>query len=224
MRTHTKSVQAHLTPARALEILSQGNRRFVNNLRVNRNLLQQVNETSGSQFPIAIVLSCIDSRTSAELVFDQGLGDIFSVRVAGNVLNEDILGSMEFACAVAGSKLIVVLGHSNCGAVKGACSHLEMGHLTGLLHKIEPSVVKVHRRAEPGLGPDALAEQVAIENTRHQFEQILARSVILKDLFDAGRIGIAAGMYSVASGEVEFFETRLHEPAAEPRPVPVVVS
>jgi carbonic anhydrase len=129
MRTQTKDIQASLTPRKAFEILFEGNRRFVNNLRLNRNLLQQVNETSSGQYPFATVLSCIDSRTSAELIFDQGLGDIFSVRIAGNVLNEDILGSMEFACHVAGSKLIVVLGHTKCGAVKGACEHVELGHL-----------------------------------------------------------------------------------------------
>ena len=135
-----RSIQTTLTPQKAFDILEEGNRRFVSNLRYNRNLLQQVNETSDGQYPFAIVLSCIDSRTSAELIFDQGLGDIFSVRIAGNVLNEDILGSMEFACQVAGSKLIVVLGHTKCGAVKGACNHVELGHLTGLLDKIGPAV------------------------------------------------------------------------------------
>ena len=143
MRTQTKDIQTSLTPERAFQILKDGNQRFVSNLRYNRNLLQQVNETSDGQHPFAIVLSCIDSRTSAELIFDQGLGDIFSARVAGNVLNEDVLGSMEFACQVAGAKLIVVLGHTRCGAVKGACSHVQMGHLTGLLNKISPAVYAV---------------------------------------------------------------------------------
>src|SRR5215204_1978746 len=121
MRTHTKDTQATTTPQMALQLLREGNYRFVNNLKTNRNLLQQVNETRDGQFPIAAVLTCIDSRTSAELIFDQGLGDIFSIRIAGNVINEDILGSMEFACKLAGSKFIVVLGHKKCGAVKGAC-------------------------------------------------------------------------------------------------------
>ena len=137
MRTQTPETLAQLTPEKALEILMSGNQRFVNNLRHNRDLLEQVNKTSEGQYPFAIILSCIDSRTSAELTFDQGLGDIFSVRIAGNIINEDILGSMEFACKVTGSKLVLVLGHSECGAIKGACNHVEMGNLTGLLEKIQ---------------------------------------------------------------------------------------
>src|SRR5688500_9765579 len=136
MRTLTKDVQASLSPAQAIELLKEGNKRFVSNLKVNRNLLQQVNETAAGQYPFAFILSCIDSRTSAELIFDQGLGDIFSCRIAGNVLNEDILGSMEFACKLAGSKVIVVLGHTKCGAIKGACDDVKMGNLTALLDKI----------------------------------------------------------------------------------------
>ena len=128
MKTLTKEMQDSITPKLALEILKEGNKRFVNNLKANRNLLQQANETSNGQHPFAVILSCIDSRTSAELIFDQGLGDVFSVRIAGNIINEDILGSMEFATKVAGSKIIVVLGHTKCGAVKGACDHVEMGN------------------------------------------------------------------------------------------------
>ena len=143
MKTHTLETQATITPVRALEILKEGNARFVNNLRINRNLLQQANETRDGQWPFATIVSCIDSRTSSELIFDQGLGDIFSVRIAGNVVNTDIIGSIEFACKVAGSKLIVVLGHSKCGAVKGACDHVEMGNLTELLAKIQPAVYPV---------------------------------------------------------------------------------
>lgn len=216
MRTQTREIQENLTPTRAFDILVDGNRRFVGNLRVNRNLLQQVNETSASQHPFAIVLSCIDSRTSAELVFDQGLGDIFSTRVAGNVLNEDVLGSMEFACAVAGAKLIVVLGHSKCGAVQSACDSLRLGHLTGLLHKIDPAVELVRRRGSAAaLAPDVFAEHVALENMRHQFHQIFERSAVLRALFDQGRIGAVGGMYSVETGEVTFIERRLHDPAFE---------
>src|SRR5689334_23290129 len=136
MRTHTKETQSSLTPDQALQYLKEGNDRFVNNLNVNRNLLQQVNDTSSGQFPFAAILSCIDSRTSAELIFDQGLGDIFSIRIAGNILNEDILGSMEFATKIAQAKVIVVLGHTQCGAIIGACNHVEMGNLTTLLNKI----------------------------------------------------------------------------------------
>ncbi|MEZ4893296.1 MAG: carbonic anhydrase [Saprospiraceae bacterium] len=135
MRTLTKELQDKITPSKALQLLQEGNRRFVSNLKINRNLLQQMNETMDGQHPFAVILSCIDSRTSAELIFDQGLGDVFSVRIAGNILNEDILGSMEFACKVAGVKIVVVLGHTRCGAIAGACNHVEMGNLTGLLKK-----------------------------------------------------------------------------------------
>lgn len=216
MRTQTKDIQATLTPRQAFEILADGNRRFVSNLRLNRNLLQQVNETSEGQYPFAIVLSCIDSRTSAELIFDQGLGDIFSVRIAGNVLNEDILGSMEFACQLAGSKLIVVLGHTRCGAIKGACNHVELGHLTGLLGKVGPAIHDVELAGGRGsLAPDAFVEQVAVENTRHQLRAIVDRSPILQRLFQEGRIGLVGGVYSVESGEVTFFEQRFIETDAD---------
>jgi carbonic anhydrase len=209
MRTHTKETQSSLTPIMALQFLKEGNQRFVNNLSYNRNLLQQVNDTSEGQFPFAIVLSCIDSRTSAELIFDQGLGDIFSVRIAGNVLNDDILGSMEFACNVAGSKLIVVLGHSKCGAIKGACSHVDMGHLTGLLNKIQPAVQKIES-TNLKVDFDDHVEAVAHENVLLQLNQILERSTILQNLFLEGKIGLAGGMYSVETGEVAFFEEKLN--------------
>ena len=216
MRTQTKDIQSTLTPRQAFEILAEGNRRFVSNLRLNRNLLQQVNETSEGQYPFAIVLSCIDSRTSAELIFDQGLGDIFSVRIAGNVLNEDILGSMEFACQLAGSKLIVVLGHTRCGAIKGACSHVELGHLTGLLGKVGPAMHDVESTGgRQNLAPDVFVEQVAVENTRHQLRAIVDRSPILQRLFQEGRIGLVGGVYSVESGEVTFFEQRFTEAPAD---------
>src|SRR6187431_3035790 len=142
MRTHTKISQQEMTPTDAVNILKEGNGRFVNNIKAHRNLLQQVNETSSGQFPFAAVLSCIDSRTSAELIFDQGLGDILSIRIAGNILNEDILGSMELACKIAGSKLVVVLGHTKCGAIVGACDNIVMGNITTLLSKIKPAIDK----------------------------------------------------------------------------------
>jgi carbonic anhydrase len=206
MRTLNKEAQHSLTPKKAYQILEEGNRRFVSNLRFNRNLLQQVNETSDGQYPFAIVLSCIDSRTSAELVFDQGLGDIFSARIAGNILNEDILGSMEFACKVAGSKLIVVLGHSKCGAIKGACSHVQMGHLTGLLSKVAPAMHAVEQRDGASVSPDDAVELVAVENVRCQLRAILDRSPILDALYKEGSIGLVGGMYSVETGEVTFLE------------------
>ena len=219
MRVHTKETQASLTPRMALEILQEGNARFVKNYKAQRDLLAQVNATRDGQWPFATILSCIDSRTSSELVFDQGLGDVFSIRIAGNIVNTDILGSMEFACEVAGSKLIVVLGHTRCGAVQGACNHVEMGHLTGLLAKIGPAVHHVVQSGGGGLPPDEFVERVALENTRHQMRAILARSPILEHLYHQGRIGIVGGLYSVETGEVQFFEEQfLHRPAGASLP------
>lgn len=211
MRTQTKEIQASLTPHKAYEILAEGNRRFISNLRFNRNLLQQVNETAEGQHPFAIVLSCIDSRTSAELIFDQGLGDIFSARIAGNVVNEDILGSMEFACQVAGAKLIVVLGHTRCGAIKGACNHVTLGHLTGLLGKISPAMYDAQCNKGTDQSPDDFQESVTIENVRYQLRTILERSTILEHLYQEGSIGLVGGVYSVESGEVTFLEQRFKE-------------
>jgi len=205
MRTQNRDTQQKMTPELALETLKKGNKRFVENLRAHRNLLEQVNDTSEGQFPFAVVLSCIDSRTSAELIFDQGLGDIFSVRVAGNVVNEDILGSMEYACKVAGSKLIVVLGHSKCGAVISACNHVKMGNVTSLLNKIEPSVQKVSKQFEDVCCEDAV-QLVADENVHESMRQILVKSSILKELIEKGEIGIVGAMYDVESGRVGFFE------------------
>lgn len=206
MKTLTKEMQAAITPAMALELLKEGNKRFVNNLKINRNLLQQVNETSDGQYPFAVMLSCIDSRTSAELIFDQGLGDIFSIRIAGNVLNEDILGSMEFGCKVAGSKIIVVLGHTKCGAVKGACDHVEMGNLTGLLGKIRPAVddeQTIHKNRSSS--NDEFVEKVTIINIKRTAKAIVERSLILKEMNDRGQISIIGALYDVSSGEVQFY-------------------
>lgn len=199
-------MQAAITPSMALELLKEGNKRFVNNLKVNRNLLQQANETSDGQHPFAVILSCIDSRTSAELIFDQGLGDIFSVRIAGNIINEDILGSMEFGCKVAGSKIIVVLGHTKCGAVKGACDHVEMGNLTALLTKIRPAVddetvTKENRNS----GNSVFVENVAIINVKRTVKSIMERSPILKEMIESGQIGIVGGIHDITTGEVIFY-------------------
>lgn len=211
MYTHSRETQATMTPAKALAFLRDGNQRFMNNLRLSRNLLKQVNETSSGQFPFAVVLSCIDSRTSAELVFDQGLGDIISIRVAGNVLNDDVIGCMEFACAVAGSKLILVLGHTGCGAVQCACRGLQMGSLTGLLAKIQPSIDSVQAERDERWSEDEFVAQVAHDNTRRQMYEILDRSPILHGLYAEGRIGLAAGLYSVDSGFVTFFESLVED-------------
>ncbi|MEO4005894.1 MULTISPECIES: carbonic anhydrase [unclassified Flavobacterium] len=212
MKAHTAETQATVTPAKALQFLKEGNERFVNNLKVNRNLLEQVNDTKDGQFPFAIVLSCIDSRTSAELIFDQGLGDIFSARIAGNILNDDILGSMEFACKLAGTKLIVVLGHSKCGAIKGACQGAELGHLTNLLSKVQVSVNEV--KAEmPGVDPTdpTLVSAVAQHNVIHTMDEILDRSDVLRELFESGQIGIAGAYYDIETGEVQFMKEILHD-------------
>lgn len=207
MRTQNKESQSSMSPAKALEILEEGNHRFVNNLKLNRNLLQQVNETRDGQWPFAIVLSCIDSRTSSELIFDQGLGDIFSVRIAGNIVNEDILGSMEFACKVAGSKFIVVLGHTKCGAVKGACDHVEMGNLTSLLSKLRPAVDEETSTKNDRNSKNAtFVENVASINVRRTVKNIMERSYILHEMIDKGEIGICGAMYNVETGVVEFFQ------------------
>lgn len=207
MKTLTKEMQDAITPAIALDLLKEGNKRFVNNLKFNRNLLQQANETSDGQHPFAIILSCIDSRTSAELIFDQGLGDIFSVRIAGNIINEDILGSMEFACKVTGSKIIVVLGHTNCGAVKGACEHIEMGNLTALLNKIRPAVDDEKTITENrSSNNDEFIEMVAIINVRRSIRAILERSPILKEMLERGSIDIIGGIHDISNGIVTFFD------------------
>jgi len=207
MRTHTKETQATVTPEKALAFLREGNGRFTRNLRAHRNLLEQVNETHAGQFPFATILSCIDSRTSAELIFDQGLGDIFSIRLAGNVVNEDVLGSMEFACKVAGSKLVVVLGHTACGAIKGACDHVQMGNLSTLLNKIQPAVyfertTKTNRTSSNA----AFVLKVTELQVRRSVEAVVERSVVLRDMILAGEIAIVGGCYSVEDGGVSFFE------------------
>ncbi|NUM50890.1 MAG: carbonic anhydrase [Flavobacteriales bacterium] len=206
MKTLTKEMQTAITPAMALDLLKEGNKRFVNNLKVNRNLLQQANETSDGQHPFAVILSCIDSRTSAELIFDQGLGDVFSVRIAGNIINEDILGSMEFGCKVAGSKIIVVLGHTKCGAVKGACDHVEMGNLTALLTKIRPAVDdEITTKENRNSNNSEFVEKVATINVKRTVKAIMERSPILKEMIESGAIGIVGGSHNITTGEVEFY-------------------
>jgi len=210
MKTLTKEMQAAITPAMALELLKVGNNRFVNNLKVNRNLLQQANETSDGQHPFAVILSCIDSRTSAELIFDQGLGDVFSIRIAGNIINEDILGSMEFGCKVAGSKMIVVLGHTKCGAIKGACDHVEMGNLTALLSKIQPAVDDENSETENrnSSNPE-FVEKVATMNVKRTLHALMERSPILKEMVESGAIGIIGGKQDIATGVVDFYDDTL---------------
>lgn len=206
MRTLTKEMQEKITPETALDILKEGNERFVQNLKLDRNLLEQVNATRDGQYPFAVVLSCIDSRTSAELIFDQGLGDIFSIRIAGNVINEDILGSMEFACKVAGSKFILVLGHTKCGAIKGACDEVRMGNLSTLLSKINPAINEETTTVENRTsGNSTFVENVARINVERNVQEILNRSDILREMVNEGKIGIGGAMYDVGSGKVEFY-------------------
>lgn len=206
MKAHTKDTQEKLSPRQALTILKDGNDRFVNNLKSNRNLLEQVNDTRNGQWPFATILSCIDSRTSAELIFDQGLGDIFSVRIAGNIVNTDILGSMEFACKIAGSKLIVVLGHTKCGAVKGACDHVEMGNLTELLAKLQPAVYQEKQTKDNRDSNNSeFVENVAEINVKRSVVNIIERSFILEQLVESGEIGVVGAMYNLDSGSVEFY-------------------
>jgi carbonic anhydrase len=210
MRTLTRETRDALTPQQVIDVLRKGNERFVNNLKANRNLLQQVNETSDGQHPMAIVLSCIDSRTSAELIFDQGLGDIFSARIAGNILNDDILGSMEFACKAAGAKAIIVLGHSKCGAVKGACDGVRMGNLSGLLQKIEVAVaLETETVGDRSSKNAAFVERVAELNVLQVKKQILERSPLLAEMVRNSEIAVVGGMYDIDSGAVDFYDAKI---------------
>jgi carbonic anhydrase len=207
MRAQNKETQTDMTPAKALQLLKEGNQRFENSAMAERSLQEQVAQTSTGQFPFAVILSCIDSRVSAELVFDQGVGDIFSVRIAGNFVNEDILGSMEFACKLAGSKLVVVLGHSSCGAVKGACDGAELGNLTAMLDKLQPAVDAVTEPSENRNSQNAaFVANVAHANVTLTIAKIKEQSPVLKEMLDNNEIGIVGGMYDVASGKVEFSE------------------
>ena len=206
MKAHNKESQSQMTPRKAMEFLQEGNNRFVKNLKTDRNLLSQVNDTREGQWPFATILSCIDSRTSAELIFDQGLGDIFSVRIAGNIVNTDILGSMEFACKVAGSKLIVVLGHSKCGAVKGACDHVEMGNLTELLSKIQPAVYQENKtKTDRNSKNSPFVENVAKINVKRNVKNIIERSFILEQMVENGKIGVIGAMHNIETGKVTFY-------------------
>ncbi len=208
MNAHTKITQDKMTPKSAKEELVNGNKRFVKSQKVDRDLLKQVKQTSTGQFPFATILSCIDSRVSSELIFDQGIGDIFSVRIAGNFVNEDILGSMEFACKLAGTKLIVVLGHTSCGAVKGACDHARLGNLTTLINKIEPAVEAVTEPKDENLRNSSNIEfvnEVAKKNVYMTIDNIRNSSEVLKAMEDAGEIDIIGGMYDIKTGEVSFY-------------------
>ncbi len=209
MKAQTKESQALITPEGAVALLKEGNARFLENKKADRDLLAQVSQTAGGQYPFATILSCIDSRVSAELIFDQGVGDIFSVRVAGNIVNEDLLGSMEFACKLAGTKVIVVLGHTSCGAVKGACDDAIMGNLTVLLSKIKPAVVAVTEPEDPGKRNSKnleFVDDVAKVNVNMTIEDIRRKSQVLQEMEQFGEIQIRGAMYDVQSGAVTFMD------------------
>ncbi|WP_459210865.1 carbonic anhydrase family protein [Aquimarina rhabdastrellae] len=209
MKAHTKETQATMTPEKSLQQLKEGNQRFQENLKADRNLIEQVKDTSTGQFPFATILSCIDSRVSAELVFDQGVGDIFSARVAGNFVNDDILGSMEFACKLAGTRLIVVLGHTACGAVKGACDDAKLGKLTGMLENIKPAVNAVTSPEDPSLRNSSnidFVNEVAAKNVQLTIARIKEDSEVLNEMHNSGEIQIVGAMYDIHTGAVTFYE------------------
>jgi carbonic anhydrase len=208
MKAHTKETQASIDPEMAIKLLKEGNKRFYDNKAVTRDLLGQVLDTSTGQYPFATILSCIDSRVSSELIFDQGIGDIFSARVAGNFVNEDILGSMEFACKLAGTKVVVVLGHTACGAVKGACDDAKLGNLTALLSKIKPAVKAVIEPTDANLRNSSninFVNNVAEKNVHMTIENIRTESPVLKEMEDEGAIKIVGAMYDIKDGSVTFY-------------------
>ncbi len=209
-----------ISPAQAVQILKKGNFRFINNLKVNRDLLEQVNYTKDGQWPFAAILSCMDSRTSAELIFDLGLGDIFSIRIAGNIVSEGILGSLEYATAVVGSRLIVVLGHTGCGAIKGACDNVQMGNITTVLDKIQSSVRAENTvTGERTSNNPEFVDAVSKLNVENSINKIMEQSSIIKQLVEEGKVGIVGAMYDVSTGRVSFYENALtasvQESAAE---------
>jgi carbonic anhydrase len=208
MKAHTKETQASISPEQAVDFLKEGNSRFVSNKEVSRDLLDQVKDTSTGQYPFATILSCIDSRVSSELIFDQGIGDIFSARVAGNFVNEDILGSIEFACKLAGTKVVVVLGHTACGAVKGACDDAKLGNLTALISKIKPAVAAVKEPSDESLrnsGNIDFVNEVAEKNVHMTIDNIRIQSPVLKEMEDNGEIKIVGAMYDIKDGSVKFY-------------------
>lgn len=202
MKTQTKISQQELSPQDAINLLIEGNNRFVNKQKAKRDLQEQVRETSKGQYPFAVLLGCIDSRVPMELIFDQGIGDIFSVRVAGNIVNEDILGSIEYSCKVAGSKVVVVLGHTKCGAVTAACQGVELGNITALLSKIKPAINAIKTNDEEM--DEATIEKVTIKNIELSIEQVKKESSILSEMENNGEIKIVGANYNISTGIVTF--------------------
>lgn len=209
MKVRTKEAQSCITPLESLQFLKEGNRRFQANLKENGNVLEQINETTEGQYPFATVLSCMDSRVPTELVFDQGLGDIFCIRIAGNFVNDDVLGSMEFACKLAGTKLVVVLGHTNCGAIRAACEHARMGNLTGIIDRLEPSVNAVKEPKDEKLRNShnlEFVDRVSEQNVLLTIENIRNNSDILFEMEKNAEIKIIGAMYDITTGGVSFYE------------------
>ena len=204
--TMTSESQVSLSPTAAIDLLKEGNDRFLEQSFLSRDYLDQVGQTATGQFPFAAIVSCIDSRVPVETIFDQGIGDVFSVRIAGNFINEDILGSLEFSCKLAGAKAIVVLGHTSCGAVKGACDNAELGNLTQMLAKIKPAVDAVPTPPEVDRTSSNLdfVNKVAWENVHQSVQTIKDKSTVLKEMYDHGAIDIVGAMYDVKTGEVTF--------------------
>lgn len=203
MKKHSKEYLLNVTPSQGYELLVEGNKRFVNNLQTDRDHLELINQTREGQYPFGVVLSCMDSRTSVELIFDQGLGDLFSIRVAGNIVNNDILASIEYAVKYIGSKILMVLGHTECGAIKSARQGVTDGHITELLRRIQPAISKSMLRDEEDY---LFQDKVAYANVENSLEEILTRSEIVKDMFSKGQIGIIGGVYNIENGQVDFFK------------------
>ena len=209
MKANTKKTQSQMTPVSSIQELISGNKRFITKNKLERDLMQQVKETSKGQYPHSTILSCIDSRVSSELIFDQGIGDIFNVRIAGNIVNEDILGSMEFACKLAGTKLIVVLGHTACGAIKGACDDAKLGNLTGMLDKIKPAVKAVIEPQDTNLRNSSNSEfvnNVSAKNVELTIDNIVTNSSVLAEMHNNGEIKIIGAMYDINTGKVLFYD------------------
>lgn len=203
----TATTQAEMTPQQVLQRLKDGNQRFTEGKMKNRDLLIQTNTTASAQHPVAVVLSCLDSRTAPDIIFDQGIGDIFVARIAGNIQNDDILGSMEFSTQLMGAKLIVVVGHTRCGAIRGSCENAKLGHLTALLQKIQPAVQQASKEAKTkDCSNAAFIDQIAKDNVLLVMKQIRARSPILDKLIKEGKIGIVGGMQDITTGVVTFFD------------------
>lgn len=212
MRKHSKEYLENLTPAKCLEILVEGNQRFVNSLNRDHDHLEMINETREGQYPFAVILSCMDSRTSVELIFDQGLGDLFSIRVAGNIVNDDILASLEYAVKYVGSKVLMVLGHTECGAIKSAKAGVEDGHITDLLKRIKPAISKA---LLADTSQYHFSDAVAYANVDHSLEQILLHSPIIRSMFEKNEIGLVGAVYNVENGEVDFFKNLTRQEVAK---------